>query len=217
MVLVNQVGGNDSLIFDGSSMALGPDGSIIAQAKSFEEDLIFFDSETLSGDIHAQTEAGIPSVYAALVLGTRDYVRKCGFSKVIIALSGGIDSALTAAIAVDALGKENVTGVAMPSQYSSEHSIADAKDLACNLGIRFEIVPISPIFDSYRKALSGVFRGMAGRCCGRKHSIAHPRQYCHGHVKQVWSSGADDGQQIRIGGRLLHALRRHGWRPRCDL
>ncbi len=159
VVLVNQVGGNDSLIFDGSSMALGPDGKIIAQAKSFEEDLIFFDSETLQGDMHAQTELGMPSVYAALVLGTRDYVRKCGFSKVIIALSGGIDSALTAAIAVDALGKENVTGVAMPSQYSSEHSISDARDLACNLGIRFEIVPISPIFDSYRKALSGVFAG----------------------------------------------------------
>jgi NAD+ synthase (glutamine-hydrolysing) len=159
VVLVNQVGGNDSLIFDGSSMALGPDGSIIAQAKSFEEDLIYFDSETLSGDIHEQTEAGIPSVYAALVLGTRDYVRKCGFSKVIIAISGGIDSALTAAIAVDALGKENVTGVAMPSQYSSEHSVKDAKDLACNLGIRFEMVPISPIFNSYRTALSGVFAG----------------------------------------------------------
>jgi NAD+ synthase (glutamine-hydrolysing) len=159
VVLVNQVGGNDSLIFDGSSMALGPDGSIVAQAKSFEEDLICFDSETLSGDIHEQTEAGIPSVYAALVLGTRDYVRKCGFSKVIIALSGGIDSALTAAIAVDALGKENVTGVAMPSQYSSEHSVKDAKDLAHNLGIRFEMVPISPIFNSYRTALSGVFAG----------------------------------------------------------
>jgi NAD+ synthase (glutamine-hydrolysing) len=159
VLFVNQVGGNDSLIFDGSSMALGPDGSIVAQAKSFEEDLICFDSETLSGDIHEQTEAGIPSVYAALVLGTRDYVRKCGFSKVIIALSGGIDSALTAAIAVDALGKENVTGVAMPSQYSSEHSVKDAKDLATNLGIRFEMVPISPIFNAYRTALSGVFAG----------------------------------------------------------
>lgn len=159
VVLVNQVGGNDSLIFDGSSMALGPDGKIIAQAKSFEEDMVFFDSETLTGDVHARTDPGMPSVYAALVLGTRDYVRKCGFSKVIIALSGGIDSALTAAIAVDALGKENVTGVAMPSQYSSEHSIQDARELACNLGIRFEMVPIRPIFDSYRTALAGVFAG----------------------------------------------------------
>jgi len=160
VVLVNQVGGNDSLIFDGSSMALGPDGNVIAQAKSFEEDLIFLDSETLKGDIHQQTELGMPSVYAALVLGTRDYVRKCGFSKVLIALSGGIDSALTAAIAVDALGKENVTGVAMPSQYSSEHSVTDARELANNLGIRFEMVPIGPIFDSYRKALSCVFAGL---------------------------------------------------------
>jgi NAD+ synthase (glutamine-hydrolysing) len=102
----------------------------------------------------------MPSAYAALALGTRDYVRKCGFSKVVIGLSGGIDSALTASIAVDALGKENVTGIAMPSQYSSEHSIKDARELACKLGIRFEVIAIGDVFDGYRKALAPLFAGM---------------------------------------------------------
>jgi NAD+ synthase/NAD+ synthase (glutamine-hydrolysing) len=159
VLFVNQVGGNDSLIFDGSSMVIAPDGRIVAQARSFAEDLIVFDSETMQGDMHEQTAVGDASAYAALVLGTRDYVQKCGFSKVVIGLSGGIDSALTAAIAVDALGKENVTGVAMPSQYSSEHSIKDARELACKLGIRFEVVPIGAIFDEYRKSLATLFAG----------------------------------------------------------
>ncbi|HWG86650.1 MAG TPA: NAD+ synthase, partial [Candidatus Acidoferrales bacterium] len=151
---------NDSLVFDGSSMVIAADGKIVTQARSFEEDLAFFDTETLRGDIHSQTERGEPSAYAALVLGTRDYVRKCGFKQAVIGLSGGIDSALTAAIAVDALGKENVTGIALPSQYSSEHSIKDARDLACNLGIRFEVVPIGEIFDCYRGALASLFKDM---------------------------------------------------------
>jgi len=157
VLFVNQVGGNDSLIFDGSSMVISPNGSIVTQAKSFEEDLVIFDSETMQGDMHEQIAPGVPSAYGALVLGTRDYVRKCGFSRVVIGLSGGMDSALTAAIAVDALGKENVTGIAMPSQYSSEHSIKDARELACNLKIRFEVMPIGTIFDEYRKSLAPLF------------------------------------------------------------
>src|SRR5208337_2087535 len=161
VAMVNQVGGNDSLVFDGSSLALGPDGKIIAQAKSFEEDLVCFDSETLAGDIHDRDDGLEASAYAALVLGTRDYVRKCGFSKVVLGLSGGIDSALTAAIAVDALGKENVIVVSMPSQYSSEGSIADARELASNLGICFDVVAIREIFESYRTALSGIFKGLS--------------------------------------------------------
>jgi NAD+ synthase (glutamine-hydrolysing) len=159
VLFVNQVGGNDSLIFDGSSMVIAPDGRIVAQARSFAEDLILFDSATMQGDMHEQTAVGNASAYAALVLGTRDYVQKCGFSKVVIGLSGGIDSALTAAIAVDALGKENVTGIAMPSQYSSEHSLNDARELACRLGIRFEVVPIGAIFDQYRTSLAPMFAG----------------------------------------------------------
>jgi len=159
VVMVNQVGGNDSLVFDGSSLALGPDGGIVARAKSFEEDLVFFDSETLSGEIHPQVEGDDQSAYAALVLGTRDYVHKCGFKSVIVGLSGGIDSALTAAIAVDALGAAHVLGLGMPSQYSSSGSVDDARTLASNLGIRFELIPISGIFDSYRAALRPVFAG----------------------------------------------------------
>jgi NAD+ synthase (glutamine-hydrolysing) len=159
VVFVNQVGGNDSLIFDGSSLVIAPDGRTVARAKSFEEDLVIFDSETLQGDLHEQVAGEEASAYAALVLGTRDYVRKCGFRRAVIGLSGGIDSALTAAIAVDALGAENVTGIAMPSQYSSQHSIQDAKELAANLGIRFEVVAIGEIFDLYRKALAPIFAG----------------------------------------------------------
>jgi NAD+ synthase (glutamine-hydrolysing) len=159
VLFVNQVGGNDSLIFDGSSMVIAPDGRIVAQARSFAEDLVLFDSETMQGDMHEQTAPGDPSAYAALVLGTRDYVHKCGFRKAILGLSGGIDSALTAVIAADALGKENVTGLAMPSQYSSEGSIKDARELACKLGIRFEVVPIGGIFETYRKALAPLFAG----------------------------------------------------------
>ncbi len=160
VLLVNQVGGNDSLVFDGSSVVIAPDGRVVAQAKSFEEDLVLFDSETMQGDMHDQVQGEEASAYAALVLGTRDYVRKCGFEKVVIGLSGGIDSALTAAIAVDALGPENVTGVAMPSEYSSEDSIKDARELACKLRIRFEVVPIAGIFKSYRETLAPVFAGL---------------------------------------------------------
>ncbi|HKD45086.1 MAG TPA: NAD+ synthase [Candidatus Angelobacter sp.] len=160
VVFVNQVGGNDSLVFDGSSMVLAPDGRTVARARSFEEDLVLFDTETMEGNLHDQLEGEEASAYAALVLGTRDYVRKCGFRRVVIGLSGGIDSALTAAIAVDALGPENVTGLALPSQYSSEHSLRDARELACRLRIRFEVLPIAPIFDVYRKTLAPLFTGL---------------------------------------------------------
>ena len=159
VAMVNQIGGNDSLVFDGSSVVIGPSGDVIAQAKSFEEDLICFDTETLSGDLHSRDESVEASAYAALVLGTRDYVHKCGFRQVVVGLSGGIDSALTACIAVDALGKENVLGIGMPGPYSSQGSIDDASELARNLGIRFELVPIGDIFEAYRKSLEPVFAG----------------------------------------------------------
>ena len=159
VIMVNQVGGNDSLVFDGSSLVLNPAGEIIAQGKSFEEDLVYFDSDRLTGEVHNQIEGEEASAYAALVLGTRDYVRKCGFSQVIVGLSGGIDSALTAAIAADALGPENVIGVGMPGPYSSTGSIDDARALAENLGIRFELLCIGDIFESYKKALAKPFAG----------------------------------------------------------
>jgi len=159
VAMVNQVGGNDSLIFDGSSVVFDPSGNLIAQGKSFEEDLLYFDSDRLTGELREQLQSEEASAYAALVLGTRDYVHKCGFQQVIIGLSGGIDSALTAAIAADALGPENVIGVGMPGPYSSRGSIDDARALAENLGIRFELIPIQEIFESYRNSLKKVFAG----------------------------------------------------------
>jgi NAD+ synthase (glutamine-hydrolysing) len=160
VVMVNQVGGNDSLLFDGSSLVLNREGEVIAQGKSFEEDIIYFDSTTLQGEMHEQIEGEEASAYAALVLGTRDYVRKCGFGKVIVGLSGGIDSALTAAIATDAMGPENVVGVGMPGPFSSQGSVDDARALAKNLGIRFELLPITDICKSYLNTLQGVFAGL---------------------------------------------------------
>ncbi len=159
VVMVNQVGGNDSLVFDGSSLVISPDGRTVAQARSFEEDLVYLDTETLAGDMHPQVEGIEASAYAALVLGTRDYVRKCGFQRALVGLSGGIDSALTACIAADALGPQNVIGVGMPGPYSSRGSIDDARALAGNLAIRFELVRITDTFDSFVKALKPVFAG----------------------------------------------------------
>ncbi|MFY9903497.1 MAG: NAD+ synthase [Terriglobales bacterium] len=160
VAMVNQVGGNDSLVFDGSSLVIAPDGTVIAQGKSFEEDLIYFDSQSLSGEMHAQIEGEEASAYDALVLGTRDYVRKCGFQRAIIGLSGGIDSALTASIAADALGPDNVVGVGMPGPYSSRGSIDDARELAENLKLRFELLSIDEIYEATRRTLEPVFAGM---------------------------------------------------------
>ncbi len=161
VAMVNQVGGNDSLVFDGSSLVISPSGEVVAQGKSFEEDLVYFDSQGLAGEMHEQVEGEEASAYAALVLGTRDYVHKCGFQRAIIGLSGGIDSALTAAIAVDALGAGNVIGVGMPGPYSSQGSINDARQLAANLGMRFELLSINEVYDACRKALGPMFAGMA--------------------------------------------------------
>jgi NAD+ synthase (glutamine-hydrolysing) len=174
VAMVNQVGGNDSLVFDGSSVVIGPDGEVVTRAVAFAEDLVVFDTDT--GDIDARsTDAedkedgeavvadaavdGVAELWGALVLGTRDYVRKCGFSKVLVGLSGGIDSALVAAIAVEALGAENVVGVGMPTEYSSLGSIQDARKLAKNLGIRFELLPIHDVFAQFQHVLQPLFAG----------------------------------------------------------
>ena len=159
VVYVNQVGGNDSLVFDGSSLAVTADGKLAALAHSFQEDLVFFDVSSGTGDIRPQPDDELAAAYQALVCGTRDYVRKCGFSKAVIGLSGGVDSALVAAIAVDALGAENVLGVSMPGPYSSEGSKRDAKQLAENLGIECLTLPITETFESYRRSLATSFAG----------------------------------------------------------
>ena len=159
VLMSNQVGGNDSLIFDGSSLALNGRGELIAQAASFEEDLVIvdpFDAAT----VPAPEEDDTAAAYRALVLGTRDYVRKCGFRKILVGLSGGIDSALVAAIAKDALGAENVIAVGMPSPYSSSGSIDDSRRLAANLGIRYDVIGISGLFGEFTRALEPMFAGM---------------------------------------------------------
>ncbi len=158
VLMSNQVGGNDSLIFDGSSLALNARGEVIAQAASFQEDLVVLDPFN-APPIPVPAEDDTEAAYQALVLGTRDYVRKCGFSKVLVGLSGGIDSALVAAIARDALGAGNVIGVGMPSPYSSAGSIDDSRQLAQNLGIRFETIAISELFGEYTRALEPMFKG----------------------------------------------------------
>jgi NAD+ synthase/NAD+ synthase (glutamine-hydrolysing) len=159
VVYVHMVGGNDQLIFDGSSFAMTAAGDVAARAKSFEEDLIVFDSSSGVGDDHANHLMGDEAAFEALLLGTRDYIRKCGFRSVLVALSGGIDSALVAAIATEAVGKENVTGIGMPGPYSSEHSLTDARSLAHNLGIRFEVVSIDAGYHAMIQTLTPLFAG----------------------------------------------------------
>ncbi len=157
----NQVGGQDSLLFDGRSLVMDKTGTVIAQALGFAEDMIVFDSESRQGDMHGETKISEPAaVYEGLVMGIRDYVHKCHFSSVVLGLSGGIDSALTAAIAVDALGSEKVLGVALPSAYSSPDSLEDAKKLAENLGCRFAVLPISELFSCFQSNLQPFFAGL---------------------------------------------------------
>lgn len=158
VLMSNQVGGNDSLIFDGSSFALNARGELIAQCASFDEDLVVLDPfETQP--IETPEEDDNEAAYRALVLGTRDYVRKCGFKKVLVGLSGGIDSALVAAVATEALGSENVMCIGMPSPYSSSGSIDDSRQLAANLGIRFEVIGISEMFAGFTHTLAPLFEG----------------------------------------------------------
>jgi NAD+ synthase (glutamine-hydrolysing) len=159
LVYVHMVGGNDQLVFDGSSFAMTAKGELVAKANSFAEDLVMFDSASGTGENHANHLRGDDATYEALIVGTRDYIRKCSFRSVLIGLSGGIDSALVAAIAVEAVGKENVIGVGMPGPYSSEGSISDARVLAERLGIRFEIVPIKAGYEAMMHTLNPLFAG----------------------------------------------------------
>ncbi|MFN5301824.1 MAG: NAD+ synthase [Pseudanabaena sp.] len=158
LLYANQVGANDDLIFDGRSMAFNSQGKIIARGKSFEEDLLVINLDEVSLDL-SRHESDDAEIFAALVLGVRDYVQKCRFRQVVIGLSGGIDSALVAAIAAEAIGKENVLGVLMPSPYSSAHSITDAIALAHNLGISTQTIPIQPMMEAFDASLSNLFAG----------------------------------------------------------
>jgi NAD+ synthase (glutamine-hydrolysing) len=162
-IFANQVGGNDSILFDGTSTAFDRQGKIRALAKDFEEDIIFYDLEKKSGllpeeNIHQVSSSGTESVLKALIMGTRDYVTKCGFSKVVLGLSGGIDSALTAFIAAEALGPENVLTVFMPSVYTSKENYEDTEKLAENIGTRFEVIHIDGIFGEFARLLSPSYK-----------------------------------------------------------
>ncbi len=207
----NQVGGQDELVFDGGSMVLDPSGELAARAVMFDEDLLVHDIELpdlapaightfVSGATAAEKPLLEPrtelppafeaEVYQALVTGTRDYLAKTGFSRVLVALSGGIDSSLVAAVAVDALGAENVVGVGMPSRYSSKGSIKDAQDLADNLGVRFLLVPIEPAHAAYLSMLERPFAELDGGEAGT----------------------AEENIQSRIRGNVIMALsNKFGW------
>ncbi len=160
-IYVNQIGGNDELIFDGNSMVFDGSGNLRAMLPAFTEAVVTVDTRAPDPVLKLPDFDTAAAVRDALLLGIRDYTRKCGFSKVIIGLSGGIDSSLTAALAVQALGRESVWGVAMPSRYSSEGSVVDARILAENLGIRFSVIPVEPMFTAFLGALSPLFAGTA--------------------------------------------------------
>ncbi len=173
IVFVNQIGGNDDLVFDGDSVVINKNGDVVDRALSFEEDLLMVDfrgldvsawkSKSKSAKKGIQSivrEREVESAFKALVLGTRDYAKKCGFKKAVIGLSGGIDSAVTAVIAAKALGRGKVLGVTMPSSFSSKGSVADSKVLAERLGINFETIPIKSVYNTYTKTLSGIFAGL---------------------------------------------------------
>jgi NAD+ synthase (glutamine-hydrolysing) len=157
LVFVNQVGGHDDLVFGGSSLALDQDGEIIVRAAENEIDYLVADLAARSGPVRPFEPSDVRSAMGALVLGTRDYARRCGFQRAVLGLSGGIDSALVACVAARALGPDNVLGVAMPSRYSSPGSRTDAAELARNLGIGFREIPIDPVFQSYLQTLAPAF------------------------------------------------------------
>lgn len=162
LIYVNQVGGQDSLLFDGRSMVMDGSGTESVTLPAFEEHIEIFEFNTIQNgsELFVESKSEVGLIYDALVMGVRDYVNKCGFKSVVLGLSGGIDSALTAAIAVDALGEKNVLGVALPSMYSSEGSIEDAKELAKNIKCNFEIIPIKGLFESFQSSLGIMFEGL---------------------------------------------------------
>jgi NAD+ synthase (glutamine-hydrolysing) len=164
ILYVNQVGGNDDLIFDGRSLAVSHEGQLVARGKAFAEDLLEIEYTRDRCRLFAQQIAHSPQhpaeeIWGALVLGIQDYAHKCSFKQVVLGLSGGIDSALVAALATAALGAENVLGVLMPSPYSSEHSISDALDVAQNLGIATQTIPIAPLMEAFTQSLLPLFAG----------------------------------------------------------
>ncbi len=161
IIYVNQIGGNTELIFDGGSMVLNNQGEVLAQLKSFEEDFRMIETEALFSSVYSEIPVDrsgfLDNIYKALVLGLRDYFFKTGFKKATLGLSGGIDSAVCLVIAAEALGSDNLRVLLMPSQFSSDHSIKDAEDLAKNLNVEYDILPINEIYQSSVKSLNPIF------------------------------------------------------------
>jgi NAD+ synthase (glutamine-hydrolysing) len=189
LIFVNQVGGNDDLIFDGSSCVLDEHGLLIAHCKSFVEDFCIVDFDRRDDAAINVFPDPIESIRRALILGTRDYIRKCGFTDVVLGLSGGIDSAVTAALAAEALGADRVHGVAMPSRFSSRHSLEDAHALAENLGIEILTVPINDAHEAMERSMTPVF-------------------------KNTSAGIAEENIQARIRGQIIMALsNKFGWIP----
>src|SRR3990167_6140977 len=201
IVYLNLVGGQDELVFDGDSFVVDGRGEMTQRAPAFVEGLYLVEVDT-DGQVTPVTGLITPelseeeSVYTALVLGVRDYIGKNGFAGVVIGLSGGIDSALTLCLAVDAIGASRVEAVMMPSRYSASMSLDDARAQAAALGVKYSFIPIEPMFESFPGA--------------------HPRHVAHGDLEQDRQDGADHRQQERDGGGLCHALWRHGRRIRRD-
>lgn len=160
IVFCNLIGGNDELIFDGNSMVFNSAGELIAQAELFAEDFLLVDTQS-EKFIEFHSASDVEKVYKALVLGLRDYLQKCGFKSAVLGVSGGIDSAVVACLAADALGKENVRGISLPSKYSSQHSLDDARILAKNLGIQYDVIPIQTVFAATKQELKPIFAGRA--------------------------------------------------------
>ncbi|MFT5169605.1 MAG: NAD+ synthase (glutamine-hydrolyzing) [Lysobacterales bacterium] len=196
IIYTNLVGGQDELVFDGGSVAINPDGKVLSSANLFEEQMTIVDipvgKESVTGKVKIKTHKAKKltineSIYKALVLGTKDYIHKNGFKKVVIGLSGGIDSALVAAVAVDGIGRDNVVGVSMPSRYSSKGTQSDARRLAECLGIEFKEIPIEPLVKAFDQALDPYFKGLK-------------------------SGIAEENIQARVRGNLLMALsNKFGW------
>jgi len=159
-IYCNQVGGNDDLLFDGSSMVVDPGGELVAIGKAFEPDIVTWDTQIRTSAMESPWIADETAILKGLIMGTHDYTMKCGFRRALVGLSGGIDSSLVAYIAAQALGAENVLGVSMPSPYTSQMSKEDARQLSKNLGIRLEEIPIAKLFDCYKEALGGIFSGL---------------------------------------------------------
>ncbi len=160
LLFANQVGGNDELLFDGASTVVDSNGELCGLARSFVEDMLVVDLNNLPATRREPRAPDVANVYDVLVMGLRDYVHKCGFKRVVIGLSGGIDSAIVAALAADALGAENVRGIGMPSRFSSDHSVDDARALAENLGIEFTLIGIEPMHAAFERELKPHFANL---------------------------------------------------------